>query len=446
MKDSNTKNQSPAPSSKSKTRPSEEVSDLKELLEEKETQLAACNKKLEHALKGAENAQELSLSLGEMENELSEMRALVKESEAHKNEASDLQDVLMEKEQELNAVKEQLGRLEKETGELDALESKLQASEKNLKKVSSARKEQEAHIDRLEKEINELKASHDREQKNAQSTAKSLKASERKLKKARGDIKALKDQLAALEKEKAEREAASEHAEEREPAVPAAKSTFRIDLYPGQDQYQGRIVHLLSSDKKAFTERNTKPLIDFIASHRPQLEEAANGPVAEKTDAASRHPAHATTAHTAPQNGDSFSLTAPSPFSGSLLESMRVPHVDTFSIVPEDTHRPSITIRQNRPFTAKLAFDMKNVEDFPTDEFSYEVVIYVRTLGQNGRYTLAGKEKDTVQYSNQLITEIGGISLLAGTYKLLLIAVFNTSNGAPKSIGAIHRSSLIHVV
>lgn len=52
----------------------------------------------------------------------------------------------------------------------------------------------------------------------------------------------------------------------------ANKATFRIDLYPHQGQFQGKIEHMLTHDKRAFSGVDHAAISAFIVSHLPALE------------------------------------------------------------------------------------------------------------------------------------------------------------------------------
>ncbi len=92
-------------------------------------------------------------------------------------------------------------------------------------------------------------------------------------------VESLQEKLAEYESEQAQIEQAQEEEmieESKETVsedIPASKATFRIDLYPRQGHYQGKIEHPLTRDKQVFSGLDKEVILEFISKHLPQPEE-----------------------------------------------------------------------------------------------------------------------------------------------------------------------------
>jgi hypothetical protein len=65
-------------------------------------------------------------------------------------------------------------------------------------------------------------------------------------------------------------------AEETDPQnIASPKATFRIDLYAHHGEFQGKIEHLLTHDKRAFTGIDHAAISEFIAAHLPRVDSKA---------------------------------------------------------------------------------------------------------------------------------------------------------------------------
>lgn len=85
-------------------------------------------------------------------------------------------------------------------------------------------------------------------------------------------MKELEQRVAAAQ---AARRASSSSDESEDDGLASAKAAFRIDLYPHQGQFQGKIEHTLTHDKRAFRGIDEAAIGAFIAAHLPPLENKA---------------------------------------------------------------------------------------------------------------------------------------------------------------------------
>ncbi|RMD93039.1 MAG: hypothetical protein D6813_04770, partial [Calditrichaeota bacterium] len=121
----------------------------------------------------------------------------------------------------------------------------------------------------LKESLDQIKSLEEKLEKQAEADKTEKREFERKQQILKSQIAELKEQLEALESFKGKQETEQENLEE----LAASKSSFRIDIYPRQGHFQGKIEHLLSKDKKAFSDLDHKTIIGFISEHLPALEE-----------------------------------------------------------------------------------------------------------------------------------------------------------------------------
>ena len=503
---------------KTKAELQDELSEVRRLLKEKEDTLSNCSRDLKQAQKDLESAEELHQSLESMEAEIEEGRIAIKETSRMQNELSEAQHLLIDKQNELTLLQEQIGHLQEEIAATSDLKDSVKSVEKQLEKEL---KNQKVALDKKDKRITEQQKKIDAQEKrnrehqkeisklkNVQSTLTGdNKSLSKKLKAVEKELVTSHEKLASIEQEKHELIEAAKHVEKDEKdTLPAAKSTFRIDVYPGQGHYQGRIEHLLSGDKKAFTEKEMGTLVEFINSHRPYLEDlpedyvetldlhqdelpasqedinTANVQLDTITNQSNKEediqiPSHSEQDVIANDKEDSSALNGVTSEEKAPLESGFVdsaptehpeqaihpsinvnrvptqtpvhpstnPQVRSFEVVSMQTAKRGKTLRNKHTFKTQLQFELPEDHELDTNPLRYEAFVYAKRL-DNGRLRLLGSVRNVISRPDQLMADVSGVSLLPGTYRLELVTMFENTQGARASIPPIHHSELIHVL
>ncbi len=238
----------------------------------------------------------------------------------------------------------------------------------------------------------------------------------------------VEQRIAELERENEElRSALSQFKETEAPlqeAVPAAKATFRIDLYPRQGNYQGKIEHLQSKDRKVFSGVNREAIFDFVSGHLPALE---NDPedYSSSRDASTPVAVAVAPPYTKPQ------------FAG-------LPRICDFQIVPLDQGKPVSVLRREQPFHVHLTLDLTEIEAERSLLFDYRISLYAKNL-ETGQSMVIGQMQDRVPSSNQYQIDAQFPGLQVGSYRIEAMVNFSLLNGEPTPVAAFQESNLIHV-
>ena len=131
----------------------------------------------------------------------------------------------------------------------------------------------------LQEELDKTREERDEAQDLLKVKENRLAECQKQRKQAEVTIENLQEKLAEYESELAQTEQAQEEEvieESEETAsedISASKATFRIDLYPRQGHYQGKIEHPLTRDKQVLSGLDQKVIAEFISKHLPQPEE-----------------------------------------------------------------------------------------------------------------------------------------------------------------------------
>lgn len=236
------------------------------------------------------------------------------------------------------------------------------------------------------------------------------------------EIERLKEKLQEYESEKVRLDQSEENIpEQSEEAVSediaAPKATFRIDLYPRQGHYQGRIEHLLTKQKKPFTNLDQDIIMDFISSHLPQ---------AEAVHVEEPEPAVVQPAEQAPSAEEH--VEEPEPLSEAMAGlAINVPG----KIVPHD-----------QPFQVQLTLDLTNVaeHDIP---LGYKASIYVKPL--IGARQIVGEFDDTITSAEVVSIDTKARISQVGTYRLEAALTSSLAEGKPAPYTAFVENGLLQV-
>lgn len=200
-----------------------QLDDLRTLLRQRETELAACQKSM---ARSTEDIQKLQQDMAEREKQLS----------ATNDETEALRKQVLDFEQNAELMRKQ--------------ETHLREENADLKRAIDAEREKAARL------VEEAQA----EQRKAEHACHEL---ERRLRESEEPIMSV-----AAGVSPSVRSPGTDH----EP-IAAPSATFRIDLYPRQGHYVGKIEHTLSQDKKPLKELDQETIMNFITSHLPQAVE-----------------------------------------------------------------------------------------------------------------------------------------------------------------------------
>ncbi|MBD3287449.1 hypothetical protein GF337_01485 [candidate division KSB1 bacterium] len=159
----------------------------------------------------------------------------------------------------------------------------------------------------------------------------------------------------------------------------AEKETFRIEFCNREEDYQGRIEHVLTKENKTFTGPDSKAIIDFISQHIKKPEMQASAPC--------------------------------------------VP-------VPAKLKNPEFAVR-NQSFNMKLKFDLSKIEIDQEDPVTCHIMIYAKPIGI-GRRKLIVETQKQINASGIYNIDLTADMLSSGAYQL---------EGALTSMRALNKSS-----
>ncbi|MGD8461631.1 MAG: hypothetical protein PVH27_14845, partial [Desulfobacterales bacterium] len=191
------------------------------------------------------------------------------------------------------------------------------------------------------------------------------------------------------------------------------KSSYRIDLYRYQGQYQGKIEHILTKDKKAFTDLDGSAIIEFMSRYLPQVEHKV-----EKTEP---HVAQSIPpGETVEDFIDAEHISGPL----QLLSDLR--------IIPVGADTPTTTLSQTQIFEVHVNVDLTDVI-IPEDEsIEKTLTIYAKRLG--GPHEIIGLTRSIPISSGKRTFKMIGKSLSVGAYRLEAFLTFNRPPGVSASL------------
>ena len=185
--------------------------------------------------------------------------------------------------------------------------------------------------------------------------------------------------------------------------ISASKATFRLDLYPRQGHYQGRIEHLLTQDKKPFSGLDQEAIMDFISSHLPHIEEFEPPVVPPPTEQAELS-----------QTSIRLTLTVPN------------------QVVPHD-----------QSFQIQLTLDLTTVapRDLP---LGYQVAIYAKCL-EGGTRQILDQFEDTITSAKVVALDMNVKVPQPGTYRLEVVLTTRLPEGTPAPYTAFVEDGFLQI-
>jgi hypothetical protein len=197
------------------------------------------------------------------------------------------------------------------------------------------------------------------------------------------------------------------------------KSAFRIELYPRQGDYGGKIEHLLTRDKKGLNGLDSDIIMAFISDHLPRKEEDLVETQYATLPAVARDKTE-TTDHT-----DTL-------------------HIRELNIIPTGAWKATGVVPPDNAFHIQLTLDPSSVITEQAAALNYHVSIYAKRL-EGGLRQIIGETKGEIKTANPIKTKVAAEALPPGTYRFEAIGKFNLKE-KPTPINVFRESSLISVL
>ena len=211
-----------------------------------------------------------------------------------------------------------------------------------------------------------------------------------------------------------------QHIEETVPEdFSVGRAAFRIELYPRQGHYGGKIEHLLTKDKKGLNGLDSDSIMAFISKHLPRKEEE-------------------------------LIETPPATLPAEKVDkSEAIDHTDTLqirelNIIPTGAWRATGVVPTDSPFHVQLTLDPSNVITEQAGALNYQVSIYAKRL-EGGLRQIIGETKGEIKTGNPIKTKVAAAALPAGTYRFEAIGKFNQKE-RPTPVDVFGESSLISIL
>ena len=306
---------------------------------------------------------------------------------------------------------------------------------KDLENVKTKIKELEKQEKKMVKLRNDLE--------NAKTKIKEMKKQEKKLLTLNKDLenknKSMIEQIAYLQK-----------TEETFPVYSGSSmASFRIDLYLHEGHYQGRVVHLLTKEKKAFSGLNHKAIADFVNEHLHQSEESFVAPEPVTSVSAEEPLVVPKPVASAPAEGP---VVAPEPVASVPTKSpvetpnqaFKTASIRKFTLVQKGKVKNEKSIPHDQIFQVMLIVDpLKSIveEDLPCP---YKISVYAKRMGGGLRKTL-GETRGQITSSGEFTATVHCAPLPVGIYRFVAFGTSNIKKDQQESIVQFHESSMFNV-
>lgn len=224
--------------------------------------------------------------------------------------------------------------------------------------------------------------------------------------------------LKALEREKRENERQRLHYESRVKELeqraltsvpqkangedfPANKASFRIDLYPHQGHFQGKIEHMLTHDKRAFSGVDPVAIGEFITAHLPELESRAEE--LQKLLTMQRQEEHAPPVLPAASH-ERASAAA------QLAASLRA-----MEVMLAGTSTRTNMVRDDQSFDVELKLDLAEAE---AGSKQCNVALFAKRIDSGARQNIGATKEEITNAAQAFPVRVKGLRLPRGTYRL----------------------------
>lgn len=265
----------------------------------------------------------------------------------------------------------------------EMLQEELSKTQKNLIQSRNEMKKVRKKLNEANSELNKLKEA-------LQDSKKQQEESNQKITDLRQTKLRLQEEKETLEKQLADQNSFT-HEE-----ISAAKSTFHINIYPRQGQFQCKIVHPLTKDKEVFTGLDSNVILNFISSHLPKTTDNDEDLFQSDTQ--------------------QFYTTAGLPGASSEIAERRwrLIELETKTI---DTGAPIVVLHHKQPYAIDLTIDFKNLKFPKGTTTNHEVAVFAKRLGSSERYLIAEAE-DVIELTETKHIKMKGKALQPGRYKM----------------------------
>jgi hypothetical protein len=306
--------------------------------------------------------------------------------------------------------KENLAKSDPKTKEKKGLNDAQHVSEELKKKHIQLRSELETantRIMELEEKEKERETLH-KDLVNANNRIKKLEEKEKELLTLRRDLKNAEANKSEIKEKEKELESSG-----------YGKEAFRIDLYPYEGHYQGKVVHLLTGEKKAFKGVDHKAIADFIDEQLPQSAESSVAPVP-----------------IAPEPEKSPQETH--------IMAFKKASISKFTIVQEGTVQKNLSIPHDQVFQTALVIDP--LESIVEDDLPcpYTISVYAKRIG-GGYKQILGKTKGQITIAGELTANVHCASLRTGIYRFVAFGTIHIKKDTKESIVQFQKGSLFIV-
>ena len=234
-----------------------------------------------------------------------------------------------------------------------------------------------------------------------------LKGLDKQLKMLSGKVQQIGDQVDYI-KTRFKTEDSSDNSTKEE-ITPKSKASFRIDLYPYQGHCRGRIVDLLSSDKKAFDDLDINTITNFMSNHLPKTKSIV--PYSE--------------AGTKSVNKDETlrNKTKDEPIS-RMNNMIWVSPIKRLGIVHPSSRRSLHNIVAETPFEAQVSVEFDNIHLGDESSNEYNISIYAHALdGRSKTLIGVGGGKALLKKESTISVKCSGFKV--GSWRLVALLEVN---------------------
>ena len=307
---------------------------------------------------------------------------------------------------------------------------KIESNWQNAKgaKMSSSQKKSQAKLEhmtkaQLQKELTDAYDLVEEREKELNLLQKKLKEAKSKTAKLKGQRQKLENRLAELDKRNADLNEKISDLQPTEETISedfsVGRAAFRIELYPRQGHYHGKIEHPLTKDKKVFSGLDNESIIAFISKHLPQKEQ---------------EPIEAQPA-ILPKAAVAEAITA---------DQKEHKQIRNLNIIPSGAWRSTGVIPHDSPFHVQLTVDPSELMKQKDTALNYKLSVYAKRLGGGFRQTI-GEVEGEIKTSALFKTKIASAPLPSGTYRFEAVGTMNEKE-KQSSIDIFRKSSLINVL
>jgi len=325
-------------------------------------------------------------------------------------------------------IDDQEAQLEKCAKELQEVKGQLSNYEKLQAKLTSAEKQLDSLKD-LEKLNDDLKEQLHNSEEHASKQIEKIKKELNVLEKEKSG---LIEKVDRLQKEIDDLNREVEEGESREgvmvESIPMSKSSFRIDIYPYQGDFQGKIEHLITKDKKPFKGLDENAIKEFISRHLPSPDENHKGSkfeVVTDGDKEKRAGLESTEKY------------------GNLA---KMPVLRELQIIKPSAKTSSRVLLRNQPFEVCANFDIAGVR--LTDEYpvEHQITVFANSMADEPRQTIA-EAQGIMTSPEESTVKMFGNAIPEGTYRLRAFVTLTRSRGHGEKIPArsYFNGDLFHV-